>query len=849
MTSGISSPRPPELSREEARARLIALDRFESNQSLANYVPLAWAELEPTQKYVPGWHTDAICEHLEAVTCKWVNRLLINVPPGSSKSLLSSVFWPSWEWGPKDMRSMRYLATAFNDGPVKRDTRKMRDLVASPWYQDRWPRVKLVRSGETSFSNSYTGSREGVPFGSLTSQRGDRLIIDDPHSTKTAESTADRTTTVRLFKEGAINRLNDQEASAIIVIMQRLHEGDISGEILANDMGYTHLCYPDDTEVLARGGWKLFADLLPGEEVMGVSPDTLEGRWEVPTNYVRYPYSGQLKRWKSDVFDLSVTPDHRMVYKDYNDWGKERRLNWRVAPAEKLPKHFFVPQAVVWQGSNDLVEFAGKLWKPDVFSQFMGWYLSEGYANAEKCSTVIVQQAGRAYCDEITDMLAASPFPTLPIPRGGANMLGWHIGDKGLAVALAALGTSHYKRAPEQVKALAPKYLEEFLLAYAKGDGHFTKKNGSVTISSRSKRMVDDLQECAAKCGWASSVDSKFEIGGQEFNGYAMPGGTQWKIYIRSSKVPGETRKWYAKIRADNCFDEQYTGDVFCVSVPSTALLVRKNGRVAVSGNCLPMEYDPKPFIMSGKVLFDPKARNKVGFRDPRTEEGQLLDPVRFPAPVVAQLAKDMGAYAYAGQYGQRPVPREGGMFKRAWFDGKMISADQVPYGTVWVRHWDLAATKKETAAFTAGVRMGRTPDGRYIVSNSRRKQEEGLVVRKMIKDTAVEDGYATMISLPQDPGQAGKVQKSDMVAMLAGFTVAVTPEMGDKASRAEPFATQCEAGNVYLVAGGEWIGPYLDELCLFPGSKFKDQVDASVGAFGRLVQAPAQGISGSYGR
>ncbi|TIN81469.1 MAG: terminase, partial [Mesorhizobium sp.] len=85
---------------------------------------------------------------------------------------------------------------------------KCRDLILSRWYQERWPEVRLSRRAETSFANDNTGTREGVPFGSLTSQRGDRLIIDDPHSTETAESPAERTATTRKFREGAQNRLN-----------------------------------------------------------------------------------------------------------------------------------------------------------------------------------------------------------------------------------------------------------------------------------------------------------------------------------------------------------------------------------------------------------------------------------------------------------------------------------------------------------------------------------------------------------------------------------------------------------------------------------------------------------------
>lgn len=208
------------------------------------FVREAWHVLEPNAVYRHNWHIDAICDHLEAVTDGRINRLLINVPPGSMKSLLVSVLWPAWEWGPKGLRSMRYLSTAFNDGPVNRDTRKTRDLILSDWFQSLWPEVQLVRKGETSFSNTATGTREGVAFGSLTSQRGDRLIIDDPHSTETAESPVEREATTRKFREGALNRLNDQERSAIVVIMQRLHEDDISGVILKLKMPFVHLMLP-----------------------------------------------------------------------------------------------------------------------------------------------------------------------------------------------------------------------------------------------------------------------------------------------------------------------------------------------------------------------------------------------------------------------------------------------------------------------------------------------------------------------------------------------------------------------------------------------------------------------------
>src|SRR4030088_3485392 len=88
--------------------------------SLVGFVREAWHVLEPNSVYWHGWHIDAICAHLEAITAGHPNRLLINVPPGMMKSLLVSVFWPAWEWGPQGLASLRYLASSYSENYVKR---------------------------------------------------------------------------------------------------------------------------------------------------------------------------------------------------------------------------------------------------------------------------------------------------------------------------------------------------------------------------------------------------------------------------------------------------------------------------------------------------------------------------------------------------------------------------------------------------------------------------------------------------------------------------------------------------------------------------------------------------------
>lgn len=212
----------------------------------------AWPLIEPNTPFVLNWHIVAICQHLEAVTRGEITRLLINVPPGSSKSMLVSVLWPAWEWGPCGMPSLRYLTTSYNDSAVSRDSIKSRDLMLTDWYKTLWPGVVLTRTGEKRLGNTATGARIAVAFGSLTGQRGDRFIVDDPHSTEGAESEADRLRAARRFIEGGTNRLNDQTRSALIVIMQRLHADDISGQILKRRMPYVHLMIPMEFEADRR---------------------------------------------------------------------------------------------------------------------------------------------------------------------------------------------------------------------------------------------------------------------------------------------------------------------------------------------------------------------------------------------------------------------------------------------------------------------------------------------------------------------------------------------------------------------------------------------------------------------
>lgn len=455
----------------------LALEREYCSRSLANFAKQAWHVLEPASDLKWGWALDAICEHLEAVSAGEITRLLINVPPGSMKSLLTGVVWPAWEWGPRGQPEKRFLGTAHAQHLAVRDNMKCRRLIQSGWYQTLWPiALTTDQNAKTKFENAHTGFREAMAFTSMTGSRGDRLILDDPLSADNANSDAELENARVTFTETLPTRVNN-DRSAIVVIMQRLNERDTAGVILDMGLPYEHLCIP-----------------------------------------MRYE--------------------------------KERR--------------------------------------------------------------------------------------------------------------------------------------------------------------------------CVTGIGW----------------------------------------------------------------------------------------------------------------EDPRRKDGELMFPERFPEEQVVELERTLGSYGAAGQLQQRPAPRGGGMFKRDWFE--IIPA--APANCRWVRGWDLAATDSADAAWTAGVLMGRTPGGEFVIADVRRIQGAPAAVERLIVNTASQDGVSVPGSIPQDPGQAGKAQATYLIRQLQGYSYKASPESGDKETRAQPLAAQAEVGNVKLVAGA-WNKDFLDELATFPAGKWKDQVDAASRAFAELVR------------
>jgi len=240
----------------------------------------------------------AICEHLQAVTEGRIRNLLINVPPGHAKSLLAAVFWPAWVW--IDHPQARWLFSSYREPLATRDSVKCRRLIESQWYQERWgDRYQLAgdQNQKNRFENSATGYRVVVPMSSGTGERGDYVVVDDPHSVDQAESDAERQSALEWWNGSMSTRLNDFGKGHKIVIQQRLHEADLTGDLLERG-GYELLCLPAEFEPDRRCstaiGWldprSDVGELLWPDKV---TQDDLEG---LKQTLGSYRYAGQYQQ-------------------------------------------------------------------------------------------------------------------------------------------------------------------------------------------------------------------------------------------------------------------------------------------------------------------------------------------------------------------------------------------------------------------------------------------------------------------------------------------------------------------------------------------------------------------------
>jgi len=311
-------------------------ERIRCAQSFAYFIKRAWPHIIP-DKLRWNWHMDAMADHMQALATGGIssNRLLINVPPGASKSTIVGVMYPAWLWGPGGQPWHRYIGAAHEQGLAVRDNRMTRELVTSEWYKNLWPlSLKGDQNEKLYFENDARGFRQACAVASMTGRRGHTIGLDDPLSPEKAHSDKERETALRVLSETIPTRLNDPATSAIVIVMQRLHERDPSGFVLSEALGYEHLCIPMEFEAARKCttsiGW--------------TDPRTVEGELMFPDRFPQmvidrdkralgiYAWAGQMQQMPS--------PSGGGIFK--HEWWQyytvAPRTEWRAIYADTAQK-------------------------------------------------------------------------------------------------------------------------------------------------------------------------------------------------------------------------------------------------------------------------------------------------------------------------------------------------------------------------------------------------------------------------------------------------------------------------------------------------------------------------------
>lgn len=338
------------------------------------FVQQAWPYVEPDTKLVGGWHIEAIAAHLEAVAKGQIHNLLVNVPPGCCKSLLVAVFFPAWVWLRKP--ATRFMFASYQQELSLRDSMKCRGLVESEWYARQWGATTSLapdQNQKSKYDNVSGGWRMATsPGGRGTGEHPDLLIWDDPHNVRGSESEAERNAVLDWW-DGTMSSRGITRNCRRVGVMQRLHENDLSGHVLAKG-GWEHLCLPMEAEPenakTTALGWTdprktpgelLWPAMLTAEKVAGLKREMGSHRAAGQLQQRPAPAGGGLfKREWFEVVDAAPVAGKRCRAWDFAATVPKpgRDPDWTVGAklARSLDGVFYIEHIARFQGTAMQVE-------------------------------------------------------------------------------------------------------------------------------------------------------------------------------------------------------------------------------------------------------------------------------------------------------------------------------------------------------------------------------------------------------------------------------------------------------------------------------------------------------------
>lgn len=376
---------------------------------LRQFVEDGWHVLEPETPFIPNWHVDAICEHLEAISFGDLLRLIINVPPGSAKSMIVSVMWPAWKWHWRP--GWRSLFSSYDLQLALRDSVKSRTLLTSGWYRDTFQPDWVFTSDQNVkgyYRNSRMGERLALSVGAGTGFRGHCVVVDDPIKVMDAHSDTKLDEAIAWWDTSMSSRLNDMKTGAHLIIMQRVHDRDLTGHVLAKSSGYELLALPSEFDpkrrarTVTRSGkvWEdprttpgelLFPALFPPEVIEQAKKDL--GSWAYAAQHQQRPLPATGGIFQRPWFQFYRKRELPPVF-------METLQSWDMTFKKKEDADFVVGQTWKRLGANCYLirERRGRMG----FSETKRAVVTEAKANPETGLKLVEDKAnGPAILDEL----------------------------------------------------------------------------------------------------------------------------------------------------------------------------------------------------------------------------------------------------------------------------------------------------------------------------------------------------------------------------------------------------------------------------------------------------------------
>jgi predicted phage terminase large subunit-like protein len=366
-----------------------------------------------------------------------------------------------------------------------------------------------------------------------------------------------------------------------------------------------------------------------------------------------------------------------------------------------------------------------------------------------------------------------------------------------------------------------------------------SRKSRDVVMSEKYKKLFPEvkLREDQNTKGYFATTDGgiRYAVG----VGGSVLGMHAHFIAIDDPLDPQEALSDLEIATANTWMDETLSRRKVNLMLTPTVLIMQRLHQDDPSGHKLAKGGRVKHFCLPCDTSWEikPERLRQYYQDDPAGGPNLLLDPDRLSQSALDDALEDLTEVPFAGQYGQSPIPRGGAMF----LVDRLTQMYTAP--TRWkrgpFRYWDKAGKKKKRSAWTVGVKGALDFQDRVWVLDVIRGQWDSGFREQKIVDTARLDGRECIQVVEQEPSSGGEESAEGTAkrVTLAGYRCIIDVPRGDKETRADPFSTQVNIGNVILL-NGHWNAEYIKELRFFPRSKYKDQVDASGGLFAKLANA-----------